>query len=147
MLNQVFRYDGEKLRKLSMIDLQAYAGDTVAQKICRKDQLFFHLRFNVPVQLKPIINISDCDAGLYNICVGLKNEYTNFDSVRKAVEEGLGKVVQDIPFDRLTVLFEGIFIGNPEDVLDQRTGKSEVMYPMKGLGTKAVEVKFLEGVA
>ena len=47
-------------------------------------------------------------------------------------------------FSILTLIFYGIYVGDPEDLIIHRKGiKGRILYPTKGLGEKLAEVKFI----
>ena len=46
----------------------------------------------------------------------------------------------------VSVLFDGIYVGEPEDIHNYRisSGRTSLLYPVKGFGVKIADVKFID---
>ena len=136
--------DAEALTRLSTLELEMYAGKLSAlagedmKKATRLKQL--------PVRVKLVAERGVCEDSLYDICSEVEGQHASFHELRMRV---IGKLARDLnspsspAWNLLPVLFDGIYVGEPEDLLGFRKGRSEPLYPTKGLGTKLADIEFI----
>ncbi|MEN9626272.1 MAG: hypothetical protein RL557_600 [archaeon] len=138
--------DHGTLERLSNLDLRVYVGDTNA--IRGEDKRLYEqlMQTSVEVIMPSEAGMSQqgtCEEPLYQICLGAQGVYNAFIDARQHV---MGKLLREISgpgFNLLSILFEGIYVGEPEDLLNYRNGNSAgIRYPTKGLGNKLAAIRF-----
>jgi hypothetical protein len=134
-------YTKETLKRLSNLDLIKYAGDLKAIK--GQDAILYDELMNTPVEAKVIAKEGICEDVLYKICLDAQMNYEGFKNLRHNIINKLSKSEQLTAGTKnlLTVLFNGVYIGEPEDILNYRKGGA-TLYPTKGLGKRIMDVQF-----
>jgi len=149
--------DAKTLRDLSALQLDVYAGNI--GKIFGEDGIIEKKLTETPVRAKVIAQEKDCDAGLYRVGLEIQGEYKSFKELRRAVVRHLQQLPSvpgsrvpglNIPispeWNLISVLFDGIYIGEPEDLLNHWTGTGNIFTDIKGLGEKLAEIEFLKAI-
>jgi len=132
----------EVLKRLSMLDLKRYAGNLNVLK--KDDARLYEQLMTSPVNVKVVADKGICEDKLHEICQRSQGKHETFRSLRQKIEDQLFKIQHSLGWNLLTVSFDGIFVGEPEDLLNHRDGRQEgIMYPIKGLGEKIAEVEFV----
>jgi len=146
---QDVKHDKKLLEKLGNLELECYAGVLSA---LRGYEEVYHRLFKEPVEVKVVAPREACDERLYEICLRAQGKHDKFMDLRHKVVGELGGMAQDPGWNFLTVSFDGLYIGEPEDLVrhradaDVKTLNPQIfmpLYPVKGLGIKAAEVTFL----
>lgn len=141
--------DYQTLERLSNLELRQYTGDLTA--IVADDRVLYNELMESPVEVRVTAQRGLCEGGLYEICLSVQGRHKRFVDVRHAV---INKYTRDMkPFEKmvdagkvqspclLTVLFDGIYVGDSEDLFTYRNGVSgRIWYPTKGLGEKIAEI-------
>ena len=136
--------DPKTLDRLSQLDLEQYAGNFRA--IQRNDNVLYNQLFEIPVNVRLTASRGVCENCLYDICVEAQGNHESFRDLRRKIDSSLAKRLESPRWQLLTVSFNGVYIGNPEDLLNFRKSRSEgIIYPTKGLGEKLAEVTFISG--
>ena len=126
--------------KLNKYELANYSGNFSELE---KGYAEIYLRLvNSSVRVRLLDDV-DADEGLIEICRKLEGRYEAFYMVREKAMEMLAEGKRKIGWNLLTVLFDGIYIGDPEDIWNLRNGKKP-LYSVDGLGKKIAEINFLE---
>jgi hypothetical protein len=129
------------LERLSGLQLREYAGDMYA--LTGADRRLYEKLIQVPIEVKVIAERGVCEDRLYDICLRAGGRWT-FVELRRYVMQELSRthdVSENSGWILLSVLFDGIYVGDPEDLQHHRNGnKSKILYPIKGLGEKLAEV-------
>jgi len=102
----------EVLRRLDDLELQRYAGE-IKTFPDREESLYQELMMS-PVKVKVTAPIEVCAARFYQFCLNVQGEYDDFKQVRLKVSQ---ESMQEFDRMALSVLFEGIYEGDPEDVM------------------------------
>jgi len=130
------------LEKLSQLELELYAGNLRAFK--GEDIKKRAILLNLPVKVEVTAGRGICDDTLYEICLKLRGKHKTFSDLRiKATDYCLQYFRYKIEWNLLSVLFDGIYAGEPEDLLNYRRGEGEIFYPIKGLGRKIADILYL----
>ena len=133
----------ETLERLSNLELRQYAGDLHA--IIGKNRKLWTELSNAPVDVKMAASRGICEDKLYDICLSVQRKHETFSMLRHRIMEALSKKSETLGFNLLTVLFDGIYVGEPEDLFHYRNNLSgRILYPTKGLGSKLAEVTFID---
>lgn len=136
--------DPQALDRLSQLELEQYAGNLRA--IQGDDRTLYEQLFEIPVSVKLTAQKGICDDSLYEICVKAQGGHESFLDLRRTVTKELGKKFDTPGQNLLTISFNGIYVGDPEDLLNHRNGRPEgILYPTRGLGEKLAEVAFISG--
>ena len=104
------------------------------------------LRFH-PACIKDVVPPKEYDRRLYVICRTLQNNTMPFQNLRTKTREHWLKIDPRSPTPSiLTILFDGVYVGDPEDVVLQRLqGHCESpQYPIDGLGKKIASIEFAD---
>jgi hypothetical protein len=133
--------DAQTLERLSTLELRLYAGDLGA--FGTNDWILRNELTEIPVEVRVIIEDGRCDDALYKLCEQVEGMHETFGKLREGITDALAKGLGNAGWNLLSVLFDGIYAGEPEDLLNHRTG-GMILYPVKGLGEKIAEVTFLE---
>ncbi len=134
--------DVRELRRLSNLELSKYAGELDALE--GDDEMLVAILACSPLETKVVADKGICDAKLYKIGLQVQGEYETFAELRRKVMDKLSQTFQPPAWNLLSVLFDGIYIGEPEDLYNFRAGESQgIIYHIKGLGTKLADVRFL----
>ena len=77
--------------------------------------------------------------------MGVLGQYGRFLDVRNEVHRDFMESAhpQLCPVAPVSILVSGIFVGEPEDLLNFRKNRGTIMYPTKGLGEKLADIRFL----
>jgi len=135
------KFDSQTLERLSLLDLRQYSGDLTA--IGEEDRKLSNWLFELPVVVLATAQREVCEDPLYNICFGAQGEYSHFFNVRQRVMQELSRLANGPGWNLLSVLFDGIYVGDPEDLLYHRCGEQKrILHTTKGLGEKLAEVTF-----
>ncbi len=135
--------DSQTLERLSNLSLRQYSGDLAA--IRGEDRQLHAQLMESPVEMRVIAQPGVCEEELYEICLQAIGRYPRFIDLRWRITRELSAKFEPPRWNLLSILFDGIFVGEPEDLLNHRNGNpSGVLYPTKGLGTKIAEVIFLD---
>ncbi len=130
------------LERLSRLELKRYAGDLRA--LSGEDLRLYKELMISPVQVKVIIERGICEDAIYEICVKAEGEYNKFKDLRHKIIRELSRNAQAPGWDLLSVLSDGIYVGEMEDLLNYRYGnQTGILYPTKGLGEKIAQVIFI----
>lgn len=142
-----FNITSETLERLSNLDLQQYAGNLEALR--ETDRLIYERLMHSPVEVKVTAQREGVDRGLYEACLELQGSCVKFEELRRKAMMMLSRRSHSpVGWNLLSVLFNGIYIGDPEDLLNYRTGRQEgILYPVEGLGKKVAEVRFVRSDA
>ncbi|MDI6721437.1 MAG: hypothetical protein QMD85_03535 [Candidatus Aenigmarchaeota archaeon] len=146
------KIDRQGLARLSNLELRQYAGDLNA--ISGADRRMYNELMESLAEMRLTADRGLCDDGLYEICASAQGWYEKFEDLRRAI---VGRYTKDAnPFQKmadtgtvqspclLSVLFDGVYVGDMEDLLNYRDGTpSGIFYPVQGLGEKIAEVEFL----
>lgn len=136
--------DSQTLERLSNLELCQYAGDLGA--IQEEDRGLYEKLTESPVEVVVTGGSGVCDDWLYEICLGVEGQYDTFLEVRKIVQDELRGVVGGPGWNLLTVSFNGIYVGEPEDLLNYRNGRTKsILYQTTGIGKKVADITFLNG--
>ncbi len=136
--------DTEALDRLSQLELEQYAGNLRA--IQGEDRNIYERLFELPVIVKVIAERGTCEDELYDICVRAERNYVRFLDLRRDITRELAEKFDTPGQNLLTVLFNGIYVGESEDLLNFRKSRPEgIIYPTKGLGEKLAEITFISG--
>ena len=130
------------VQKLGMFDLRLYAGDLTAlqgEEARMHEALMMH-----PVVVRVTASPGVCDADLYDIVKEVEGRHDRFEIVRQTV---MGRLAKDSEkgsgWNLLAVLFEGIYVADPEDLLNRRLGREyAILHRVKGFGEKVAEIDF-----
>lgn len=135
--------DSKELRRLSNLEISRYAGQLDA--IRGKDEILVGLLAETPVEVVMVAEEGVCNGTLYNICKRRTGRHKSFALLRGEVIGELAQRFEPPCWNLLSVLFDGIYVGEPEDLYNLRAGEPQgVIYNLKGLGTKLADVKFLK---
>ncbi|MBI4159360.1 hypothetical protein HY500_03840 [Candidatus Woesearchaeota archaeon] len=134
--------DSQTLERLSYLNLMEYSGDLFA--IRGEDRQLYSKLMESPVEMIVTAQPEVCVEEIYRICSGAVGGYRRFIDLRQRIMRELAAKFETPGWCLLSVLFNGIFVGEPEDLLNHRNGNpSRVLYPTKGLGAKIAELSFL----
>jgi|SRR3989338_4510316 len=135
--------DSQTLERLSDLDLRQYSGDLSA---IRGEDRQLHARLmESPVEMRVTAQPEVCVEELYRICLSAIGRYPKFIDLRQMIMGELAAKFETSGWNLLSILFNGIFVGEPKDLLNHRNGNpSRVLYPTKGLGAKIAELRFLD---
>ena len=136
----------EELRKLDALGLKEYAGDTAA--LHGEERKTYDALMKTPVDVRLIAEEGVCHDSLYRICRDAEGIYISFGALRRHVDSQLTaeRRYYMLNWRMLSVLFGGIYVGDPEDLLNHRAGiERGILYPTRGLGKKVSHVRFLAG--
>ena len=138
------RIDRKTLERLAYLDLKLYAGDLGA--FIKEDYELREALMVSPVEVKLISARDICDDSLYTVVERFVGRYEKFQDLRYGLtKELIATLPVPAGYNLLTSLFNGIYIGDPEDVLNFRLQRGDkIMYPVKGLGEKLADVIFLD---
>ena len=130
----------QTLERLSNLDLRQYAGDLKA--IQGDDRELYERLMRSPVEVHVTAQRGICDDLLYQILSTIEGTYERFEELRREV---MFKLPKNSPgWNLLSVLFDGIYVGEPEDLLNHRYNRPEgILYRTRGLGEKVVDITFL----
>jgi hypothetical protein len=129
------------LEKLSAVTLLSYAG--IPSALSLDERRIMNLLSKVPVVVNPLEFVEGFDNELYNIAFGLQGRHDNLMDLRASADHALMDRYPGPGFRRLSILFDGIYLGEPEDLLNFRKGNPrEVMYEIRGLGSKVSDIIF-----
>ncbi len=132
----------EDLERLSGLELRQYAGDLKA--IRGKDIVLYDILMKNSVEVKIIAERGVCSDKLYDICIDLQGRHGKFVHLRRRTMNMLSQEFKGPGSNLLSILFDGVYIGEPEDLLNYRNkNRSGILYPTKGFGEKLAEVNFL----
>ena len=133
----------QTLSRLSHLELRQYAGELNA--IAGEDTRLFGSLLSSPVEVTVAAEKGICDDRFYEICLKSQGKYGKFVDVRHKVTQDLSaQSTNPNCWNLLTVLFDGVYVGDPEDVLYWRENqKKKILFPIQGLGKKVAEVKFV----
>lgn len=124
--------DDDTLARLSLLDLYQYAGDL----ILGENRKLYDELLELPVEVRVTAQRGICEGIFYEICLNAQGKYRRFGDLKK-------RIVQRS--NLLSVLFNGIYIGEPKDLLNLRRGnQARILHPMEGLGQKIADLKFLK---
>lgn len=137
---------------LSDLELELYTGNSFDG--IKKEREIRNKLHRLPVRIKVNLGESFCDDLLYRICKGLASrEFTTIQELKGRLgslsmsvipQLDTSNWVQKIAPTLFTTLFNGVYVGEPEDVYNHRKGnKSKIWHPVKGLGLKIAEIEFL----
>lgn len=137
-----YQLGDEALQTMSKLLLKFYSGNLSAfEGSCGK--VVEQLRKR-PIEVKVIAKKGVCEDRLYEICQAAQGKYEKFSDLTGKITEALAKGSARPDWNLLSVLFDGIYIGEPEDLLNYRSSELDgVIYPTKGLGEKISQIKFL----
>jgi len=139
----------ELLDKLSYLHLKEYAKQI--DKLDRVMELFNSALMNRSVNVKKVMPIDYCDRGLYGLALEAQRDgpFMNFAEMRTFFHTGLSRVYAEPlpsplpPYIRLSILPNGIWVGQPDDLLAYLEERREdIKHNEKGLGKKLAEVIF-----
>jgi len=138
--------DASTLDRLNNLELEQYAGNLNA--FTKEDLIMRERLAATPIDVKMIEPRGVCDDELYDICSPFEGRQETFASLRQGIVDRLRREIEPIlPFfqwNLLTVLFDGVYVGEPEDLLDYRKGNEQgILPPIEGLGKKIADIKFL----
>lgn len=135
--------DSKTLERLSNLELRQYAGELNA--IVGKDRILFEELNESSVEVVMIAPREICDDRLYDICLSMHKKHEMFFMLRHRILDKLSKKYEELKAHLLTVLFDGIYVGEPEDLFNYRNGRqTRILYPTKGLGSKLADVTFID---
>ena len=137
--------DEKTLQRLSTLALTLrYKRDAEVMK--EEDENLYHALLDSSVRVQVIADKNACEDSLYAICSSLQGTHEKFTDVRTLLGKQFYQARRLTSEERLlSVLFDGIYVGHPEDLLQIRNGHDEeVLYPVKGLGEKMADIIFLE---
>ena len=130
------------LRRLSNLEISRYAGEL--DSIQGEDGRLVELLARTPVEMTMIAESGVCDEKLYEICRKKVGRHDSFALLREKIVCDLAERLEPPAWNLLSVLLDGIYVGDPEDVYNLRSGEpNQVMYNLKGIGTKLAEVRFV----
>ena len=138
----------ETIAKLSELSLEEYDGNLDAVLKQGDKKTYENLMYS-PVRITLNRQGDICEGRLYEIVASMSGEHTTFEHVRREMDNRLLQKLERIPSDwrLITVLFEGIYIGDPQDLLNHRLNNGEaISYPIKGFGEKIASIEFLSFV-
>ncbi|MDD5193048.1 MAG: hypothetical protein PHF67_00520 [Candidatus Nanoarchaeia archaeon] len=136
------KIEPKELRRLSNLELSIFSGENLALE--EWDLIHARALYQTPVEVTMIAEEGICDRGLYRLCLYFEGEHDTFAGLRVDISERLAQTFQPPNWMKLTVIFDGIYVGNPEDIYNSRAGQPELIQcPMKGLGTKLADITFL----
>ena len=128
------------LAVVSNLELRRYAGDLEA--IDEYHQTLLNELSQLPVRVEITAPRGICEDELYGLVLRTHASYQRFSDLRIEVCDNS---LNSRAIIMLSVLFDGIYVGEPEDLLHFRRGeRREIMYPTKGLGAKLADVRFIE---
>lgn len=135
--------DKEILERLSGLELKQYAGDLRA--IEGEDRILYERLFELPVEVRIVAHVGVCGDRLYQICNKFQGRHRSFEELRHQVVARLSTEFAPPGWNRLSVLFDGMYVGEPEDLLNYKQGNREgILNPIKGLGEKIAKITFIQ---
>lgn len=130
------------LAAMSKLLLEFYSGNLYAFGVSSR-RLNEQLK-KQPVEVSVIAEKGACENELYHICKEAEGKYEKFSDLTRKITEALAKGEVRPSWNLLSVLFDGIYVGEPEDLRNYRNGETaSIIYPTKGLGEKIARIKFL----
>jgi hypothetical protein len=136
-----------QLAVLNALQLEYYAGNTNLGS--REEWALYHQLHSEPVQVETVTPTPLYAPLLKGIVseIAKKSRYSSFKELKLDVFQRTSLIINN-PLDlgsSLTVLFGGIYIGDPEDVRNFfHNPESSSLYPVKGLGSKVINVVFID---
>ena len=131
----------QELERLDNLELRQYAGDLDA--IIGDDKKLYDQLMQSPVELMMTAPKGICENELFDICLSAQGRYSTFGELRRHIMQKLFTISKNPGFNLLSVLFDGIYAGEPEDLLNYRNNRPQgIFYPIQGLGEKLADVKF-----
>jgi hypothetical protein len=131
------------LNKLGYLHLVSYNGKPV--DLDQIEDVIHQALIKQPLNVRAVHGV-ECDPALLNVVqeVEKKGEYSKFFDMKEDIVTGLNGITSPVPFHhRLSVLPNGIFIGEPYDIIAQISNQEErIRFPEKGLGFRLGEVVF-----
>ena len=132
--------DNQTLERLSNLTLEEYAGNLAAFE--GDDAETYVKLMESPVEVKVTAQKGTCEDNLYEICLKAQGKYKRFLDLRRKITTELVEEIKG--FNLMSVLFDGIYVGEPEDLLNHRNdSQAEILYPVEGFGEKIAEVIFV----
>jgi len=130
------------LDDLDLRELRQYAGEQfITGELA---DVWEHLGY-YPVEVRMCASRGACDDRLYAICQSVAGSGRTLKAVRQYVVSQLYQIATDPDCNLLSVLFTGIYVGEPEDLLNHWRGSDDIFYPTTGLGKKIADIHFLGG--
>lgn len=136
--------DAERIKFLSDLDLAIYAGEVDA--ITPRNIRLTSEPMNAPGEVRIVAEQGVCEEKLYRIISELTGRHEKFIYLKRAVVNSLMKQAAGPGWNFISVLFDGIYIGEPEDVYNHRksSGNSSPVYFVRGFGVKIADVEFID---
>ena len=128
------------LDELSMFQLKRYNRET--PKITPKGQQQYDALERSPVRVSITSDQEICDSDIYNACLQVQGHHLSFSQLREKLSTILSEAKEIPDPEILTVLFEGIFIGNPQNLEIYMTTDNPLPPTPRGLGKKLAEIDF-----
>src|SRR3989344_8646168 len=127
-------YDDLTLRRLSNLELRQYAGDLDA--LMGDNRNLFEKIARDPVSVRLIVEDGDINPDFYAVIKDLEGKYPSFIELRRKTIKLLATRFDGLGWNSLTCLFDGVFIGEAEDLWFHREDRGTSMYPVEDLGKK-----------
>jgi hypothetical protein len=96
--------------------------------------------YTLPVNVNVVADTESFDPDLHLVLLDLKSLYPTYVDLRRDVSD---RCLNAFKVDMLSVLYDGIYAGNPEDLYNFREGNNtEIEHPVEGLGLKLADINF-----
>lgn len=131
--------DTDVLEDLSREELEVYSGNSSART--PESRKRWESLMCSPVRMKVCAGRDECDENLWDLCLRMQGRHEQFMDLRVKINDELMK---RYPQFMLTVVFDGVYIGEPEDLRNLRAENGQrVMYEVKGFGRKVGDIEFV----
>ncbi len=138
--------DESTFRRINMLDLETYCGNTdVIWTV--DDELLCERLYCTSVIVSKVEPPPSYHQNLHNIIIQCtkQREYSTFIDLRRNVMYQLSKMAKAPAWNMLTVLLGGVYVGDPEDLRNfLRDQRAEPLYSIEGFAQKVAGIIFLE---
>ena len=135
------------LRRLNALELESYAGKEPL--ITQEDLELREQLYQLPTKLTLVQPSPEYPLELKRIVTTYaeQDRHEKFIRMREKIMRDLMEKTST-PSNLLTVLFGGIYVGEPEDFRNYiLNSQSELLYPVQGFGQKVANIEFIQSIA
>ena len=133
--------DEDTIKRISELALQVHAGNL--QALAGRDLEIYCRLSKLPVSVKITTRKGTCEDLVYDICFKAQGRYESFHYLKGKINGEVADIMNHPTARLLTVLPDGIFVGEARDLKDfRRDPKAKLVYPIVGVGEKLAEVWF-----
>ncbi|MBI3334088.1 hypothetical protein HYZ97_01250 [Candidatus Pacearchaeota archaeon] len=125
--------------------LDMYTGRIEIERLPKEFLPIFERMHKLPVNMALAESIG-IDSRLVKLIRANQGIHSSYDKLKCKLNVKLMDLFPGPGFTRLTMLYNGVYVGEPEDFLAYLEDRSEdILYPLEGLGKKVGDVVFIDG--